>query len=246
MSSNVAIGRQALCANTTASNNTAVGMLASRKNTTGAQNTAIGAGSLACNTTGVDNTAIGQAAIETNTTGGENVGVGRKALEGNTTGSSNTGIGFNAGCQTTTGGNNTMIGRLAGSATSPFTVTTQNHRIVLGNNDVTNFYAKVSLTATSDARDKMNFETVPHGLDFVNQLKPYKFNFRKSREIEAPHGNAKYGFKAQDVLALEGDNPVIINNENEESLKITDSHLVPVLVNAIKELKAEIDKLKKK
>jgi len=56
----------------------------------------------------------------------------------------------------------------------------------------------------------------------------------------------KYGFLAQDILALEGDNNVIIDNENDEALKVTNSHLIPVLVNAIKELKAEIDELKKK
>ena len=92
----------------------------------------------------------------------------------------------------------------------------------------------------------MNFEEVPHGLDFVNQLKPVSFVFKKSRENDTPHGPKKYGFKAQDILALEGDNNVIIDNENDEALKVTNSHLIPVLVNAIKELKAEIDELKKK
>ena len=47
-------------------------------------------------------------------------------------------------------------------------------------------------------------------------------------------------------MALEGDNPVIIDNENDQALKYKGEHLVPVLVNAIKELKAEIDELKKK
>jgi hypothetical protein len=47
-----------------------------------------------------------------------------------------------------------------------------------------------------------------------------------------------YGFKAQDILALEGDNNVIIDNEQPDHLKYKGEHLVPVLVNAIKELKS--------
>ena len=92
----------------------------------------------------------------------------------------------------------------------------------------------------------MNFEEVPHGLDFVDQLKPVSFVFKKSRENPTPHGDKKYGFKAQDILALEGDNPVIINNKEDDLLKVTNSHLIPVLVKAIQELKAEIEELKKK
>jgi len=99
----------------------------------------------------------------------------------------------------------------------------------------------------------MNFEPVPHGLDFVNQLKPVSFIFKKSRENPTPHGDTKYGFKAQDILKLEGDNPIIINNEDTDNLKVTNSHMTPVLVKAIqelteqnKEMKAEIEELKKK
>ena len=95
----------------------------------------------------------------------------------------------------------------------------------------------------------MNFEPVPHGLDFVNQMKPVSFVFKKSRENATPHGPEKYGFKAQDILALEKANDgknIIIDNENDQALKVTNSHLIPVLVKAIQELKTEIDELKKK
>jgi hypothetical protein len=54
-----------------------------------------------------------------------------------------------------------------------------------------------------------------------------------------------YGFLAHKiVLALEGDNPVIIDNKDEERLRYNGESLVPVLVKAIQELKAEFDAYK--
>jgi len=54
----------------------------------------------------------------------------------------------------------------------------------------------------------------------------------------------RYGFKAQDILALEGDNPVIIDNEDADHLKYKGEHLVPVLVNAVQELTTMVNELK--
>jgi len=116
--------------------------------------------------------------------------------------------------------------------------------IALGNNSMTGSIIKVDWTVTSDLRDKMNIQDVPHGLDFVNQITPIKYDFKKSREDATPHGFTKYGFSAQEILALEGENPIIINNQDTDALKMTNSHLIPVLVNAIKELKAQNDSLK--
>jgi len=153
-------------------------------------------------------------------------------------------LGHNAGKNVTTGDNNTLLGESAGTD-AVRNVTSGDNEIVIGNNVHASAFIKVSFTVTSDLRDKTNIEDVPHGLDFVNQITPIKYKFKKSREDDTPHGPTKYGFKAQEILALEGDNPVIIHNEDEENLKLTEAHLVPILVNAIKELKAEIDELKK-
>jgi len=45
-------------------------------------------------------------------------------------------------------------------------------------------------------------------------------------------------------MELEGDNPVITNHMTEEKLGLTNDYLLPVLVNAIKELDAENTLLK--
>jgi len=243
---NVAVGTCALKINTTGGSNTAVGKDSLKVNTTGAENVAVGALALDANTTASEITAIGYAALTANTTGYNNTAIGRCSLTINTTGFGNTGLGNNAGMDVTTGDNNVLVGYNSGRTSSPFNVTTQDGRMVLGNNTITNAYVRVAWTVTSDQRDKMNIESVPHGLDFINKLNPIKYNFKKSREDDTPHGNARYGFKAQDILALEGDNPVIIDDEQPDHLKYNGEALVPVLVNAIKELKTEIELLKNK
>ena len=205
----------------------------------------MGFGAMYTNTTSNSNTAVGYSALTANTTGGSNVAVGTDALVKNTTGGLNTAVGKCAGCNITTGAGNLVFGKLAG-ADSVFDITTQSDRAVFGHNSVTNAYVKVAFTVTSDLRDKTNFGEVPHGLDFVNKLKPVSFQFKKSRDNDTPHGDVRYGFKAQDILALEGDNNVIIDTEEPNHLKYKGEHLVPVLVNAIKELKAEIELLKNK
>ena len=124
------------------------------------------------------------------------------------------------------------------------TQSTENNRLVLGHTAITNAYVKVAWTVTSDERDKMNFAPVPYGLDFVNQLKPTAYQFKVDRETEEPNGDVRYGFKAQDILALEGDNPVIIDTEDADHLKYKGEHLVPVLVNAVQELTAMVKELK--
>ena len=88
----------------------------------------------------------------------------------------------------------------------------------------------------------MNFDLVPHGLDFVKQLNPVAFQFKENRDTDIPNGPVRYGFKAQDILALEGeDNSVIIDNKNPDKLRYNGEALVPVLVNAIKEQQTQIE-----
>jgi hypothetical protein len=146
----------------------------------------------------------------------------------------------------TTGSGNVMLGSRAsdGTYTPVFDPTTQNDRFIAGTSYVTNAYVKVAWTVTSDARDKTDVQPVPHGLAFVQQLNPVSYKFKKSREDDTPSGNKRYGFLAQEVLALEGDDPVIIDNETPDHLKYQGESLVPILVKAIQELKAEFDAYK--
>ena len=260
--SNTAVGHNALRLNTTGNRNTAVGKDALSSNIDGEYNTAVGHDTLRLNTSGSFNTANGRAALEVNTTGNNNTAVGYRALYSNIDGWSNTAIGRNALRLNTAGYRNTAVGRSAlyynttgsgnigigfvnnvGTYAPVFDPTTENNRLVLGHTSITNAYVQVAWTVTSDARNKMNFAPVPYGLDFVNQLKPTAYQFKVDRDTETPNGDVRYGFKAQDILALEGDNPVIIDTEDADHLKYKGEHLVPVLVNAIQELTAMVKEL---
>jgi len=191
------------------------------------------------NCTAVGSQAIGSGFTFGNTTG--NTGIGASALT-NCTGNYNTALGELAGSDITTGSGNIVIGdrNAAGTSAPVHTITTADNRVVMGSTAVTNAYIQVGWTTVSDERDKTNFAEVPHGLDFITQLNPVAFQFRESRESDVAVGPVRYGFKAQEVMALEGSNPVIIDNEDQNRLKYTAEGLVPVLVNAIKEQQSQI------
>ena len=130
---------------------------------------------------------------------------------------------------------------------------------MVGDGNVTNAYILVAWTVTSDARDKTDVTDAPYGLNFVNELRPitYKWDKREKYADNKPNGThaetkTQLGFLAQDVITLEkkyggraGD-LLIADDETDESLKITETKMIPVLVKAIQELKAEIDALKAK
>jgi hypothetical protein len=187
-------------------------------------------------------------ALYNNTTGDGNTAVGWLAIVDNTTGDYNTALGCQALSNNTTGRGNVVIGSVsaAGAYGPVFNVTTENNRIVMGATTVSHAYVQVGWTVVSDARDKTNFAPVPHGLDFVTKLQPTAYQFKEDRETDVATGPVRYGFKAQDVLALEGDTPVIIDNEDLNHLRINSDSLIPVLVNAIKELTARLETLEGK
>ena len=256
----VAIGNGALGKNTTADDNTAIGYQALFNNTTGDTNVAVGSTALAANTTGSTNTAIGRSALNANTTGTGNTCVGHRGSWGSTTASKITSLGYNCLTDNTSGAANVAIGYLglngntsgsgntvlnplnsSGTYAPVFATTTENNRFIMGSTGVTNAYIQVSWTVVSDARDKTDFAPVPHGLEFVTKLQPTAYRYKQTREAIEGHGPIRYGFKAQDVLALEGSNPVIVDAEDSEKLRFNDQSMIAVLVNAIQELNAKFD-----
>lgn len=259
--SNYGLSRTGGAYNTTVGHNSAVYGFTS----TGDYNTALGASSMIYGGSGAGNTAVGYQSMLGNTTSGvsgtENVAVGSLTGRYMSSGSYNSMLGFFAGHSITTGEENTCIGSNAGGAFSPFHITTQSYRVVVGDQYTSNAYIQVSWTVTSDARDKADVVPLPSSLDFIEALNPVTFKWDKRSkywvkdedgnviETPTPDGTHKEdrafaGFLAQEVQQAIDDHgyvdDVIVDNEQEDLLKIKETALIPVLVKAVQELSAKV------
>jgi hypothetical protein len=170
-------------------------------------------------------------------------------------GSDNIIMGTYAGYSITTGSNNILIGQNTGwqGAYGPTPggladITTQSDRIILGNSGHTCAQIQIGWTTVSDCRDKHIFGQVPHGRGFLQNIETieYAFKDRETGCITDPASKRRYGFSAQNVLAAEGDSPVIVSNDNPDKLQLTSDYMVPVLVNAVNELSRELEILKER
>lgn len=267
-SRNVFIGAQAGCRNI-GTNNNFIGDCAGRSaasgagsynnffgknaglvNNAGSNNNFFGFSAGLVNTFGGDNNFIGEWSGSQNTTGCHNNFIGAYAGNSNISGIHNNFFGHNAGYNNDTGNNNIFIGRNAGttsfSPTGLVDITTECNRIVLGNADHACAQIQIAWTVVSDCRDKYIFGAVPHGRGFLQNINPVEFAFkdRTTGNIVDPNGKRRYGFLAQEILSAEGDSPVIVSTEDPDKLQMTNDYLVPVLVNAVNELSAEIETLK--
>ena len=133
VSTNVAVGFQALNVNTSGDNNTGVGVYALLSNTTGFWNTGFGSGALYSNTTGANNTAVGIGSIQMNTTGSGNTALGKfagsAAVSGNNVLCNNSVfIGADTKVNATSETNQIVIGHTA--------VGIGSHSVVLGNDSI--------------------------------------------------------------------------------------------------------------
>jgi hypothetical protein len=104
------------------------------------------------------------------------------------------------------------------------------------------YATSTSITAISDESLKENIKDLETGLDTVMALKPRRFDWKEETQIGEKN---VAGFIAQE---LETVLPELVYNykynatETKKSIKMGD--LVPTLVKAIQELKAEVDSLK--
>jgi len=253
---NTVVGHQAGNNLSSGNKNTLIGKQAGNAVTTATQNAFFGFQAGLAVATGNNNTLIGNSAGLA-VTSAENTLIGTYAGRTLTSGTTNTmlGVNYNGG-GVITGSNNTLLGNNA-AATS----TSVSNEITLGNSSVTSLRCAVtSITSLSDERDKSEIKDITYGLAFIDALQPREFVWNNRAEIKteidevgnetevefysANKGKKDFGFIAQEVKELDNDTLRLVYDENPEKLELSYGKLVPVLVQAIKELKAEIELLK--
>lgn len=267
--SNTAVGSEAMrgLSRNGGSTNTAIGWNAAvyGYSSTGDYNVAVGSQANIYGGSGENNIAMGHQSLMGNSSNGVsgdyNTGIGRLTGQTLSSGDYNTLVGGSAGQNVTTGSNNLCLGVDSGTSVSPFSLSTQSNRVIVGDNSITNAYVAVSWTVTSDERDKADVATLPSSLSFVEALNPVTFKWDKRSKYyvkdedgnitsrPTPDGTHKEekpfaGFLAQEVQQAINDlgyvDDVIVDNEQADLLKIKETALIPVLVKAVQELSAKV------
>ena len=132
----------------------------------------------------------------------------------------------------------TLISSSVQAAAIGFAVTASNHfkqsQYVTGSVEAT---VDIVAYATSDKRLKENIEQITSSLQIVSSLTGYKYDWKQ----EAPRDGSDYGVIAQDVEQVL---PLAVKDREDGYKGVRYEKLVPVLINAINELKAEVEELK--
>lgn len=107
---------------------------------------------------------------------------------------------------------------------------------VSGSVSSVSIYATDNIVAYSDARSKTNIETIPNALDKVDAIRGVTYN-----KIENPEGYRYMGVIAQELQDVI---PEVVIEDEDGKLSVAYGNIVGVLIEAVKELRAEIEELK--
>jgi len=208
------MGVNSLVTNTTGSHNIGIGRDAGKDITDGERNILIGGIAGEEITTADDIIAIGYRSGGGNagaaTTGHDNVCIGTSSGESLTTGFANIFMGKDSGSTTTQAARNICIGHQARNA-----VATDDDTIVLGyniagasndfsfgkaSNVVTNdFDSDANWSRASDERLKKNITDQKLGLDFINDLRTVKYNWKPSHELDSTDSQLAHLYKEKEA-----------------------------------------------
>ena len=273
---NTIIGSLAGDAITDADNNTAVGYEALSTNTLGSASVAIGYRALKTQNYGSAqngmNVAVGNNSGTSLTDGESCVFVGHGSGAAHTTGTHSIYIGRDAGyhsVSSTTGSRNLLIGSFTdgdAAGTSDMIVLGYNVTSTGANNltfgsgttDSNIAFGATSISAPSDIRLKEDIQDETVGLEFINELRPVTFRWKKEKDVPSDmkayvadseervmNGKYNHGFIAQEVKAVidkydTKDGLGLWKEDGKDSRqRIAESELIPFLTKAIQELSAK-------
>ena len=116
-----------------------------------------------------------------------------------------------------------------------------------------NYVVAYGIYNLSDSRQKENIRSLDNALSVVSKLKGYKYDIKKefsnsdsliTKEKQEIERKNKIGFLAQDVYAVLPE--AVYHDDSTDVYAINYSSIIPVLVEAIKELTIELENLKNK
>jgi hypothetical protein len=241
-SNNVALGGGALPLLTTGGNNCAMGYRTGSALTTGVQNTLLGTGAGIAITTGNNNIAVGGVGCFTGATTDVNSTIVGCYAGGNLVGGyQNTYYGYNLSASSATVAYEIIIGSgVTGKGTSTGFISAGSG-VYQGNNSS-------SWSTTSDRRLKKSIVDNNVGLDAINSIRVRNFEYRVEEEItELPTHCAikkegvQLGVIAQELQAVL---PDCVKQESTGVLSVDPDNLTWYLVNAVKQLSAQVESLK--
>ena len=266
---NLAIGFDAMNKNQTGLNNVAIGSNSLyNNNINGNDNVAIGFASL-YSSIGYGNVGIGASALYSNTSD-QNTAIGYQAGRYTSVSTANTGsrlsvyIGAGAKSNNATVQNEIVIGSSSiGNGSNTTTIGNNNttHTIFQYGKTLVGYsaaqdrgsyalqvngqiYATNAAIATSDARLKERITPLASGLKEVMALRPCTFDFKQGTEQNLATGR-QVGFIAQEVASVLQDREWVssVVQEAGGNLGIAETKLLPLLVKAVQEQQAQIEKL---
>jgi hypothetical protein len=257
---NTFIGNVIAIRSTTASFNTVLGSGAGKGITTSQYNTILGHQAGAFCSSGSSNTFTGFKSGWYTTEGNNNTSIGFAAGSRNTTGNNNTYLGVDAGTRNSTGSGNVCLGYRAGygetGSNKLYIANDMGNERVLIYGDFTKSKVGIAnldpeyaldlggdkkirgiLVNPSDLRYKEDIRPIENALDKIINLHGVSFRWKD----KALDNGEQLGFIGQEVEKVF---PEVVLTDKKGYKSVGYTNLVAPLIEAVKELKAENDKLK--
>jgi hypothetical protein len=257
---NVAIGSDALANVTNGRGNIAVGSNALLSASSNDDNVVIGQDALPYLTAGDENVVIGNTALTVTDASSGNTAIGHQCMAtfgfGFTpSGAYNTAVGHTADGLKFDGNECTSIGSFTRTVGNNSTtlgargVGNASNQITLGDANITSLRCAVqTISSLSDARDKTDVDDLGLGIHFIDKLRPVSFTWQTREGVDTRDGTRDCGFLAQDLLEAQSDDDAeflnLVLQANPDRLEASHGRLMPVVVQALKDVSAELKTIK--